>query len=190
MKINLIFYVCVCLSLLTAFISTSSNSTQHTHFDAHIHGVSELTLVIEKQQLELEMRSPAQNIVGFEHHAKTDKERAAVTKAKQRLMQHHNLFSISDNHCVFINHDINISNMINHQHHEHSIEHDEDENITHQNIIARYSYHCKKASLPLVITVKVFDLFVGIDQIHAKWITESKQGSSTLNHNNQTIEIK
>ncbi|MGB1290473.1 MAG: ZrgA family zinc uptake protein, partial [Porticoccaceae bacterium] len=37
--------------------------------DAHVHGLSQLTIAVEGETVELEFSSPAMNLVGFEHRA-------------------------------------------------------------------------------------------------------------------------
>ena len=69
-------FVVSCLSLAHA---------QQANLGAHVHGVSELNIVIEGNKIEIQLRTPAKNIVGFEHEASTKKQ---IKKVKQSGTTH------------------------------------------------------------------------------------------------------
>lgn len=54
---------------------------------AHQHGMAQLTLVLEKNTVQVALESPADNIVGFEHAATKPGEKAAVAAAISTLSQ-------------------------------------------------------------------------------------------------------
>ena len=72
-QIALFFF---CLSVTT--ISTSQTTRQH---DSHAHGIGELNIVLEGNELAIELISPAANIVGFEHAPSNDEQKAALAQA-------------------------------------------------------------------------------------------------------------
>ena len=53
----------------------------HRHHDAHVHGQAKLNLVISGQQLLVELETPANNLLGFEHQAKTEKDKKILRQA-------------------------------------------------------------------------------------------------------------
>ncbi|GAB3380868.1 DUF2796 domain-containing protein [Azotobacter armeniacus] len=70
---------------------------QETHgetLDAHEHGSALLNLALDGSVLEIEFASPAMNLVGFEHAARSDADRAKVAEARARLEQPLELFGI------------------------------------------------------------------------------------------------
>jgi len=48
---------------------------------AHEHGVGQLSLAVEGNTVEIEITAPGADIVGFEHAAETEADRAALTAA-------------------------------------------------------------------------------------------------------------
>ncbi|MFT6692730.1 MAG: hypothetical protein ACJAXH_003270, partial [Colwellia sp.] len=66
------------IGLLSLLMHINSQAAGMVILEPHVHGLSELTMTIEKQTLEIEVTSPAINIVGFEHRAKTKKSIALV----------------------------------------------------------------------------------------------------------------
>lgn len=69
----------------------------HTHgtLGAHEHGVAKLNVVLDGNTLELELDSPAMNLVGFEHAASSDADKAKVAAVRQQLEQPLKLFGLA-----------------------------------------------------------------------------------------------
>lgn len=62
---------------------------------AHQHGVARLTVAAEGNRLELELSSPLESLVGFEHEPRNDKERKAVQAMKDSFRKPETLFAPS-----------------------------------------------------------------------------------------------
>ncbi|MEX5543051.1 ZrgA family zinc uptake protein, partial [Pseudomonas poae] len=60
-------------ALLPLAVAHAHEDHDHEHgsLGAHEHGVGRLNAVLDGQTLELELESPAMNLVGFEHLATT-----------------------------------------------------------------------------------------------------------------------
>lgn len=76
---------------------------QHTEqhsLDAHVHGLATLNIALDGQQLELQLASPAMNIVGFEYQPSSVADHHAVTEAERQLKNVQTLFTLtSAAHC-------------------------------------------------------------------------------------------
>lgn len=59
----------------------------------HVHGAAELSVTIEGNRLDIELDSPLENLAGFEHAPRTDKQRAAVRAMAAKLRQAQALFA-------------------------------------------------------------------------------------------------
>ncbi len=70
-------------------------SKKSVQLDAHEHGVGKLNIAIDGKTVAMELEIPAADIVGFEHAAKTKKQKAALAKAKKTLAAPAKLFQIS-----------------------------------------------------------------------------------------------
>jgi hypothetical protein len=66
----------------------------HASLHAHEHGVARLDVALEGKLLEVEMHSPAINLLGFEHFPKNSAEEARVDAVRDLLEQPRNLFSL------------------------------------------------------------------------------------------------
>lgn len=60
-------------------------SAQHRELGAHEHGRGTLNIAMEGARVTMELEVPGADIVGFEHAAKTKKQKAAVEKARTQL---------------------------------------------------------------------------------------------------------
>ena len=59
---------------------------------AHVHGVAKIDLAVDGNKLTLSMEMPLDNLVGFEHLPKTDKQKAALAEAMTSLKNAADLF--------------------------------------------------------------------------------------------------
>ena len=85
------------LPLAVAHAHDDAHDHDHAHgtLGAHEHGVAKLNVVLDGNTLELELDSPAMNLVGFEHAASSDADKAKVAAVRQQLEQPLKLFGLS-----------------------------------------------------------------------------------------------
>ncbi|MCE0850961.1 MULTISPECIES: DUF2796 domain-containing protein [Pseudomonas] len=84
------------LPLAVAHAHDDDHDHDHAHgtLGAHEHGVAKLNAVLDGNTLELELDSPAMNLVGFEHAANSDADKAKVAAVRQQLEQPLKLFGL------------------------------------------------------------------------------------------------
>lgn len=184
---------------------------------AHVHGVSEMTIAIEKQNVEIEIISPALNFVGFEHQATTEQEVNQVNNAKSILSQFDALFSFTGNDCKLVKQDIDVSSVIgelgqanelqqaneqerhehrheqghhekDHHEHQHGQHHQVMHN-SHNDITVHYQILCSKADTLLSISTFLFEHFPKLLQLKVMWINNVQQGGITLDPKSTTITL-
>jgi hypothetical protein len=88
-----------------------------------VHGLAELTLVIEDNNLIINLVSPTANLIGFEHKAKTLAEHMAVERAESILQKYDRLFVLNGGACLLTNHTTEFSGITENQHNQ--AKHDE-----------------------------------------------------------------
>ena len=81
------------LAIFAAFPALAEQA-EHRHLGPHVHGQGTLDIAIEGKKIEMELVSPGMDIVGFEHVATTDDQKAAVEKAKGKLADVLNVFQL------------------------------------------------------------------------------------------------
>ncbi len=81
---------------LGVIVLPSPGKAQHRELGAHEHGRGTLNIAVEGARISMELEVPGDDIVGFEHAAKTKKQKAAVEKAKAQLSAPLALFKLPD----------------------------------------------------------------------------------------------
>lgn len=83
------------LAILAA-LPALAEQAQHRQLGPHVHGQGTLDIAIEGNKIEMELVAPGMDIVGFEHVATTDEQKAAVEKAKAKLTDVLSVFKLPD----------------------------------------------------------------------------------------------
>ena len=70
---------------MVAFGAVSQQALGRRDVKAHVHGQAELTLVLDAKNLQVEAKIPMDDLVGFEHKPKTEKQKQALKQALDKL---------------------------------------------------------------------------------------------------------
>jgi hypothetical protein len=86
-------------ALLPCFVLAAEHDHDHDHahhdsLGAHEHGAAELDAALDGSTLEVELRSPAMNLVGFEHAPSSEADKHKVADARKQLEQPNGLFGL------------------------------------------------------------------------------------------------
>lgn len=182
--------------------------------EAHNHGTAELFIVLVEQDLQIELHSPAANLVGFEHEAKNAEQRAQVESVKQTLENANDLFEISSGACELNDLELDMGKLVadetahhdeddehgdeSHDGEEHEEEHadeehhDEDDHsdTTHSDIEAEYRYSCNKPNSITSVVIKIADQFPGVESLQVQWIVNGRQAATTLENDQREVVFK
>ncbi|ODS24318.1 hypothetical protein AB835_04375 [Candidatus Endobugula sertula] len=169
--------------------------TRVASLGAHVHGLSELTIVIEGETLEIQFTSPAINLVGFEHKANTKEDVAAIKIAESQLRRDETLFLFPEGRCNHVKTSIDLASLINsddeHAHQKKSSTYEDHvQEGSHSDITAWYQYRCKDSASLSSIRVAFFKLFSGIHKIQAMWVNQTRQGAITLTPDNSILQFR
>lgn len=188
------------LSFVAALLLILSASTRAESQSAHVHGLATLTIALEGGVLEMQFKSPAANLLGFEHEAESAEQKQLVLQAEATLKAPSSLFSFSGASCQLLETEVDVSDVLKQDHHSHGKSHSDhhhshdhnhsDEHGGHSDIAGHYRYSCEPTGAEVSISVELFDSFSGIEKIDAMWITESGQSAAPLTAANNTIFLK
>ncbi len=142
---RLLFALPFALLPLAAAHASEHEHAEHGSLDAHEHGAAQLNLVLDGQLLELELQSPAMNLLGFEHAAESPADKAKVGAARAELEQPQSLFGIPGTAgCQMATQELESSLFSDaHGHGEANQAHDEHAS-EHSEIHAHYQFDCKQ----------------------------------------------
>lgn len=111
---------------------TGARAEEPRELGAHQHGVGHFNIAFEGGQVAMELEAPGADIVGFEHAAETDADRAAIEAARARLADALSLFVLSpEAGCTLVSADVALiaegGDHDDHDHEEHGHDdHDDD----------------------------------------------------------------
>ncbi|WP_248805546.1 DUF2796 domain-containing protein [Pseudomonas sp. MWU13-2100] len=179
-------------ALLPLVAAQAQEAHEHGSLGAHEHGVGRLNAALDGQTLELELQSPAMNLVGFEHPATTDADKAKVAAAHALLEKPLELFNLPKAAgCVATNQALE-SPLFGDPAPEDADDDDDDEHAPettgtppaagaehhhdHSEIHARYQFTCATpAALKTLDLGQVFKTFPATHKIQVQLISGSGQ---------------
>jgi hypothetical protein len=163
-----------------------NHSHGHESLDKHQHGLASLNLALEGNQLEIELESPAMNILGFEHLPKTADQQAQVTAARSLLEQPLGLFVLpSAAGCKL--HKVEVESPL-FGNEEHDEMHSDAAGETHSEIDADYDFTCSDPqALDSVSLAPLFKAFPGMQKITVQLVGPNGQKGSELTPANASI---
>jgi hypothetical protein len=184
----------------------SQAHAQQANLGKHVHGVSELNILIEGNRLEIQLRAPAMNIVRFEHRARTEQQIRKVKQSEVKLNDHKALFSFYSGGCRLTQANIDLSDLIKHKtteknahdhthdhtHHKNNLDHSHehgDVHADHSEIAAHYNCDGEDMDELSSLSFSFFDVFSAMHQINAIWITTFGQGTVPLTSQNKMIML-
>ena len=85
------------LGLVTLSVLLAHAGGNHGHGKAHIHGLGQMYVVIEKDRLQVQFEIPADDILGFEHMPKSEEEKSTAMTAVEALKEIPDILKISEN---------------------------------------------------------------------------------------------
>ena len=166
---------------------------------SHVHGLTELNVVIANQEVQIEFISPAINLLGFERVSSSPEENQLFNEVLEDLRAAEWLLGEQLGDCQmstpvfeapeFASHEMSEGHEEHeHEHEEHEHENHEHETGDHADFRVQYLFDCRSAP-PSNFTVTAFDRFVGIEEISVRWIVGRQQGVSNLTPSNATLSF-
>ncbi len=166
----------------------------------HVHGISTLLVAVESDGLIMELTAPGDDIVGFEHEAKTKRQKRAVRKALETLKTPSELFVINgaagcraETPEVILTLDGKSSDEHDKKHdHDHKAEadhkDDHDEEI-HGEFRMQYHYKCQDVAKLTHIDLEIFDRFKRMQTVNVRLIAADSQTAAKLNAEKRRIQF-
>ena len=157
---------------------------------SHVHGLTELNIVVVSRDLQIEFVSPAINLLGFERQSTSPEETELLNEVVSKLQTAEWLVGNTLDNCQMSTPVFEAPSFGGHEEHEDHEDHEghEDEFETHADFRVQYLFNCLSAP-PAEIVVSAFDHFNGIEEISARWIVGRQQGLSQLTRGNTLLSL-
>lgn len=154
---------------------------EHGSLSAHEHGVGRLNAALDGQTLELELESPAMNLMGFEHAATTDADKAKVAAVRAQLEKPLVLFNLPKAAgCVIATQELE-SPLFGDKpdaddHDEEDAKDGHEHHRDHSEIHAHYQFSCSApGALKTLDLANIFNTFPATQKIQVQLISPSGQ---------------
>lgn len=143
---------------------TSLHAEEKRELDSHEHGHVTLQIAIDKDRMSIALEAPGESIVGFEHAAETDEQKAKVEASRKQLSDAAALFGLpSEAGCAATSVDVEL-----HQEGDHNA------------FEVSYAFTCSNTAALNAVETKLFALYPAIEEIDVDYIAPSGQGSAEL----------
>ncbi len=204
------------LAVATMGLSMTATAQTERDLDSHEHGAAAMNVALEESTILIELESPWNNLVGFEHAPSTDEQHALVDEALAMLEQPMELFTFKSAECIVAemavensmsdsddhdeHHDDEHADEKHDEHHDdehadekhdehHDDEHDHEES-THSEVRASYSFSCSDMSNLSSIDVELLTQWTNIEDLDVQMIGPGGQSSAELNPQQISLDLK
>ncbi len=202
--------------ILMAGPAAAAEQDRREH-DAHEHGHGTLGVVLDGEELLVELRMPAFNVVGFEHEPSTDAQRRAIDGALEAFGDGAAMFVPSAAaRCELEASEVDIGGIVHEDHDDeghddehgekhaakdHGDEHhaghdeaghdgdDEDDGEEHRELHAEYRFHCDRPEQLEQLEVRAFDALRDVEEIEVQIVTPTRQAALELEPDEPVIEL-
>ncbi|MBV4466391.1 DUF2796 domain-containing protein [Pseudomonas sp. SWRI79] len=169
------------LAVAHAAVEHDHDHDEHGSLSAHEHGVGRLNAALDGQTLELELESPAMNLVGFEHAATTDADKAKVAVVRAQLEKPLVLFNLPKAAgCVVATQELE-SPLFGDKpdaddHDEEDAKDGHEHHQDHSEIHAHYQFSCSApGALKTLDLANIFNTFPATQKVQVQLISPSGQ---------------
>jgi hypothetical protein len=170
-----------------------SAAAQHRQLGAHEHGRGTLNIAIEGTRVSIELEAPGADIVGFEHAARTPRQKTQVEQAKKQLLAPQTLFKFPDAAgCVVAAASVDTES----DGHEHEAsggaqkKHDDAaEERSHSNFHGQYAFTCAAPAGITAVEFSYFRAFAGAQKLEVNVITSKGQTTFEVTRAKPRIDL-
>lgn len=187
------------LQILAATAITASPvlAQETRQLDAHEHGVGQLNVAFDGQQIAMELHAPGADIVGFEYMAKSAEDRAAVDRAVATLAGPLDLFLLPDaSGCSVVQAAAELEREEDHDEHGEEDAHEDHAHDDHANEAGHTEFHaeylltCANPNAITEITFAYFDTFPNALEVEVQIISDAGATSFEVERDSPTLDLR
>jgi hypothetical protein len=167
---------------------------QHREAGAHEHGHGKLDVAIEGKRVSMALAVPGADIVGFEHEATTQEQKAKVEKAKKTLADALAVFALpAAAGCKLTEAKVEVGAEEEHGHKsEHGAKKDaggKAEEEHHSEFHAEYALSCEAPEKLTGIEFKYFKLFPGAEELDVNVASDKGQTKYEVTREKPSLKL-
>jgi hypothetical protein len=183
----------IAMSVATA--SPSLADEKHRELGPHVHGQGTFNIAIESTRVSIELEAPGMDIVGFEHEANSDRQKAAFAKAEKQLADPLSLFKLPvAAECRLSDAKVAVEAEDDHAEghdddHGDSKADDHDEHGGHNAFRVTYAIDCAKPENLTSITFDYFKTFPGAKKLDVSVVTDKAQSKFEVTSEKPVLDL-
>ncbi|MEM8749015.1 MAG: DUF2796 domain-containing protein [Pseudomonadota bacterium] len=159
--------------LAAAMFGSTALHASDRHLHAHEHGVSSLKIAQENNKFLFELEAPGNDIVGFEHAAKNDDQKAAIDKALAEFAKPQEIFALSsDAGCKVADQEAEFET--------------EDD---HAGFHVKWSMTCDNPEMVKSMNIKFFDMFERAEEVEVEAIGNAGQAAMEVEKGETSVDL-
>jgi hypothetical protein len=193
MKCRNSFLLTLGILLLTFSFDVGWAAEKRRH-DAHVHGVAEINIAVEGTKATVEFRAPAENVMGFEHEAKSETDRKKRDVALEQLRAKKDQMVLFDAKLGCKSSDVKTA--IVKQKGDHAkaqsgkdAPKDQKKSGEHREVHGTFSVECDKALAGSRVRFGVSKIFRDIQEIKVQVLGDSGQAGATIKRDKGDIKL-
>lgn len=180
--------------ILFAAFSVAPAALAANNPGAHEHGHARLQMAVEENRIDLMFDSPAHNLAGFEHEARTEGEKNQLAEI-QRWLETTPLLNTKADNCrvraaaVELGGKMDAHSEGHHEHDDGHHGHDEHrhEETTHREYGVSQQLECDRIGANEEFMSALMDRFQNLEELTVEWVSPSGQGSARLTPTERTF---
>jgi hypothetical protein len=182
---------------LAATVSAVAYAEEHRELGPHVHGHGNLNIAVEDKRVSMELEVPGMDIIGFEHDATTDDQKAVMEKVKAQLAQPLAVFKLpAAAGCTVA--DAKVAVEAEHHHdgdadddHDQAAgeDHDHDGHEGHKEFHVTYTLDCAKPASITAIDFDYFTLFAGAHDLTVNLVTAKAQNTYNVTRDAPSLDL-
>jgi hypothetical protein len=163
--------------LLFSLSSFAKGKKVHRHHEAHVHGGAILNIAVDQLKGKLEFRAASAGVVGFEHTAKSEKDKKTVSEAISTIEAKISQLIQFDSSlgCVFTKEKIELV--------------PESESSSHSDFVAVFNITCTKSVVGSKVTFD-FTSMKKIKDLDVTVLADAVQKTAEVKSKPVTLELK
>ena len=181
--------------IFTVVILFSYPTYAAKQLDAHEHGHGTLSIAIEDEHTAIiELEAPAESIYGFEHKAKSTKDKQAQAKDLEKLKNHFKDMVQLDPKlgCNYTNDKINVMSHADEEAEEHD-DHEDDHHVArkgeHSEVHATFTVKCREPLYGHKVNFQITKVFPRLKKVNVQVLSKHQQTSKTIVNDKGSIRL-
>jgi len=155
---------------------------------AHVHGLMHLDIAVDKQLLIVQMESPLDSLLGFEHRPRTPAQRQAADALLKRMDDGATLFKPdAAAQCVLM--ETRIESAVLQSTAPAAGSKDADKKSEHADLDASYEFSCTHPDKLTAVEIGLFDTFKRLQKIEVQVAGARSQSRQTLQRPDKLVKL-